>query len=205
MGSLSNLNIADTSIPSGGVTLSNKRELLTVIVQLYFWSNKNYFICSSSPSFTITNHVATVCLYMNKCKDSSDAHRLKDSFSRYIVASCWKKMRQRISQWFSLGLIFHLHDMDDDTVLLAYDDSKSERHHAQISSTRTDRALAITPTNLSPREFQNIVSYYPARRLCRTYVQRVLQRRPRTQTKWCRLCCIVDLLASNSTNSPLSL
>ena len=70
-------------------------------------------------------------------------------------------MRQRTSQWFSLGLVLHLYEVDDGAVLRAYEACGSKTRDAQISSTRSDRGLVAMLTMLAPHEFQTIASYYP--------------------------------------------
>jgi hypothetical protein len=58
-------------------------------------------------------------------------------FSRYLVASCWKKMRKRVTHWTSLGFLYILGKLDEAQLQKMFDD-----HHAVLqTSPRTDTRL----------------------------------------------------------------
>lgn len=62
------------------------------------------------------DHAETIGGYLNWYKSSLRNAGIKeeerrdqsDKFSKYLVMACWRKMDRRITQWFSLGLVYHL-------------------------------------------------------------------------------------------------
>jgi hypothetical protein len=58
----------------------------------------------------LPNHIQTVVHYLKKHKKLPEDFKClhQDYFSKYLVARCWPKMYERISNWSSEGFIFEL-------------------------------------------------------------------------------------------------
>jgi hypothetical protein len=95
----------------------------------------------------LVDHIATVADYYAACKQSAASNATPDApnannymfsdFSRYLVASCWKKMRKRVVHWTSLGFLHILGKLDEAQLQKIFDD-----HHANLEpSSRTDTRL----------------------------------------------------------------
>ncbi|KIM77545.1 hypothetical protein PILCRDRAFT_617712 [Piloderma croceum F 1598] len=94
-----------------------------------------------------TDHIATVADYYAACKQSATSNTTPDvpntknymfsDFSRYLVASCWRKMRKRVIHWTSLGFLHILGKLDKARLQKIFDD-----HHTTLEpSSRMDTRL----------------------------------------------------------------
>jgi hypothetical protein len=43
-------------------------------------------------------------------KDPETRQYLSDRFFDYLLASCWRKMNERVTRWWFIGALYHLHD-----------------------------------------------------------------------------------------------
>ena len=71
----------------------------------------------------LTNHIATLTEYVREYQAASerDKTRLFHYATRYIIASCSKKMFRRIKHWSSLGFIYFLENVNMDATEKHFD------------------------------------------------------------------------------------
>lgn len=114
--------------------------------------------------------MATVADYYVACKQSAASDAALDApdymfsdFSRYLVASCWLKMRKRVIHWTSLGFLHILGKLDETQLQKIFDD-----HHATLQpSLRTDVRLFEELSRLSAGSneggdlLSQIMTYHP--------------------------------------------
>jgi hypothetical protein len=84
--------------------------------------------------------MATMAEYINRYKAIKEEHertRLFHQFTRYITASCWRKMQRRVNHWSSLGFLYILGSLDKDPMQSAFNLFKPTRN-----AQRKDSALA---------------------------------------------------------------
>jgi len=96
----------------------------------------------------LPNHIRTVIHYLKKHKKVREDLRWghQDYFSKYLVARCWPKMRQRIHNWSSKGYIYVLSRILE-TELRSKVSARADEISAE-SAHRDNRALAATVTEM---------------------------------------------------------
>jgi hypothetical protein len=109
--------------------------LLMILIHPYF-RNKD----------PLEHHVATVENYIHRysaigSNDQAARTSLFHTFSRYLVASCWRKMYLRAIHWSSKGLMYILGSLDEKRMQQIFDASLVK------TTGRRDSALAIMLQN----------------------------------------------------------
>jgi hypothetical protein len=88
----------------------------------------------------LEHHIATVEDYIRRYRTiDDDAARttLFHTFSQYLLASCWRKMRQRVNHWSTKGFIYLLGSLDEEHMRRLFDPSLAK------PTSRKDSASAM--------------------------------------------------------------
>ena len=104
----------------------------------------------------IIHHSAVVSDYLNQYHTATLEDRLKlsNNFSRYLVLSCWRKLRRRMCHWAMISLVHSLFYLDEPTTQAI---SSTKVESPQLSASSADFRLAKLLSNLSPNSLNPVM------------------------------------------------
>jgi len=108
----------------------------------------------------LTDHMATVCGYLNEYRGLKPEiqGKLSPKFFSYITSVCWRKNHRRINHWAAVDLVIQL-------MYISWDNLHMETAIAEFPDTGVDRKLATELTNMvkhEPLAIASVIKFDPS-------------------------------------------